>query len=150
MGAAESTSTLTPRLERLTSHGFSVAECRSALEAADGDVERAEALLTKKRCSASEQEASLGGRELAISSATATWMESNQSSNWGRPELTNVKVATGGDVGQMSRDASLTSAFGSGRQESAMTMVIEPFNADRTLIDNIIIIGVAYIFHQVP
>ena len=39
----------TPRLDRLTAHGFSVTEARMALAAADGNVERAEQMLLERR-----------------------------------------------------------------------------------------------------
>ena len=57
----------TPRLDRLTAHGFSVTECRMALAAADGNVERAEQMLLERR-----RQAASGG---AIASRVNAYMQ---------------------------------------------------------------------------
>lgn len=80
----------TPRLDRLTAHGFSVTECRMALAAADGNVERAEQMLLERRRQAAS--GAIAARVNAYMQDQRPWSEFFERFLW--PEHWQERVQT--------------------------------------------------------
>ena len=88
MGAEVSTA----RLDRLTALGFSVTEARLALDATNGDVQRAEALLLAKRRREASAGHGLANKINAILRTQRPWPEFFERFLW--PEHLNERLAT--------------------------------------------------------
>ena len=82
----------TQRLDRLTSLGFSVAESRIALDAAGGNVEKAEQLLLAKRRREAAASGSIGERINLVLRDQRPWPEFFERFLW--PEHLEERVAT--------------------------------------------------------